>query len=162
MNTTYKPTQLAILLLLRVLIGWHFFYEGLCKILSPAWSAKAYLLDSKGICSGFFHQIAAHPQWLTIVDALNQWGLLFIGAALILGLFSRFACLAAGILLSTYILSHPAGIDLTYALPSEGNYLWIDKNVIELGAIAVLYVFPTGQWIGLDRLRRRRKNEVKS
>ena len=41
---------------------------------------------------------------------------------------------------------------MKYALPSEGSYLFINKNLIEIFALAVLLVFPTGKYIGLDRL----------
>ena len=51
-----------------------------------------------------------------------------------------------------YYLSHPPLIGVKYALPSEGSYLFINKNLIEVFALAVLLVFPTGKHIGLDRL----------
>ena len=41
--------QLYGLVTLRVLIGWHFLYEGISKIINPYWSSAAYLLDSKWI-----------------------------------------------------------------------------------------------------------------
>ena len=34
----------------------------------------------------------------------------------------------------------------------EGSYLLVNKNLIELAALAVLWLFPTGKIIGLDRL----------
>ena len=37
------------LVTLRFLIGWHFLYEGISKLLNPYWSSAAYLLDSKWI-----------------------------------------------------------------------------------------------------------------
>jgi thiosulfate dehydrogenase [quinone] large subunit len=36
-------------------------------------------------------------------------------------------------------------------MPFEGSYFWIDKNVIELAALGVLYVFPSARVIGIDR-----------
>ena len=39
--------QLYGLVTLRVLIGWHFLYEGISKVINPYWSSAAYLLDSK-------------------------------------------------------------------------------------------------------------------
>jgi thiosulfate dehydrogenase [quinone] large subunit len=42
-----------------------------------------------------------------------------------------------------------------YALPSEGSYLFINKNLIELFALGVLMVFPSSQRWGLDGLLKR-------
>ena len=40
----YTSWQTAILVVLRVFIGWHFLYEGLVKLLNPYWSAAGYLV----------------------------------------------------------------------------------------------------------------------
>ena len=39
--------QLYGLVTLRVLIGWHFLYEGIAKLLNPYWSSVAFLFDAK-------------------------------------------------------------------------------------------------------------------
>ncbi|WP_262487011.1 hypothetical protein [Geofilum rubicundum] len=36
-----SSTQLTLLVITRVLIGWHFLYEGVSKIANPNWSAYA-------------------------------------------------------------------------------------------------------------------------
>jgi thiosulfate dehydrogenase (quinone) large subunit len=36
-------------------------------------------------------------------------------------------------------------------MPAEGNYLWINKNLIELLTLWVIVLFPTWLTIGLDR-----------
>ncbi|GAG09256.1 unnamed protein product, partial [marine sediment metagenome] len=36
--------------------------------------------------------------------------------------------------------------------PVEGSYLIVNKNLIEMCALFVLTIFPTGTIIGLDRL----------
>ena len=38
--------QLYGLVTLRVIIGWHFLYEGIAKLLNPYWSSAAFLLDA--------------------------------------------------------------------------------------------------------------------
>jgi thiosulfate dehydrogenase [quinone] large subunit len=35
-------------------------------------------------------------------------------------------------------------------LPREGAYMWIDRNLIEIAALGMLYVFPTSKTFGLD------------
>lgn len=144
--------QTTWLVLLRVAIGWHFLYEGLIKLFNPSWTPFGYLMDSKGIFATVFYAIANNPSLLKVVAALNEWGLILIGAGLILGLFTRTATWAGMLLLVFYYFSHPPLVGLTYALPSEGSYFIIDKVVIEFLAMGVLALFPTGSAIGLDRL----------
>lgn len=144
--------QLSMLVILRVLIGWHFLYEGVAKLLNPNWTAIGYLLDSQGTFSSFFHSLAVSTTSVEIVNFLNIWGLIFIGAGLILGLFSRIASIAGVVLLGMYYLSHPPFIGLTYNLPVDGNFLWVDKTLIEMFALLVLFFIPTSRFIGIDRL----------
>ena len=47
-NINYTTMQLFWLVALRVLIGWHFLYEGLVKVVNPNWSSAGYLMDSQG------------------------------------------------------------------------------------------------------------------
>ena len=85
--------QLYGLVTLRVLIGWHFLYEGISKIINPYWSSAAYLLDSKWIFSGLAKTIVSNPNLLGISDFVNMWALTLVGASLLLGLFSRYSAL---------------------------------------------------------------------
>ena len=117
-------------------------------------------MDSEGPLAGMFYALAANSSVLAVVDFLNVWGLILIGLGLILGGFTRIATMAGMILLAFYFLSHPPLIGTSYALPSEGSYLIVNKNLIELFALAVLYVFPTSQEFGLDRLIFGRKKTV--
>jgi thiosulfate dehydrogenase [quinone] large subunit len=153
----YSNRQLTLLVVLRILIGWHFLYEGLSKLVNPDWSSVAFLLDSKGFLSSFFHSLASNPEVLRIVDFLNMWGLILIGLGLILGLFSRISVIAGIVLLGMYYLSHPPFVGYAFSVPSEGSYLWINKNLIEMAALAVLLVFPTWKHIGIDRFIFKRK-----
>jgi len=145
-------TQTWGLVLLRVLIGWHLCYEGIAKLWSDAWSAGPYLADSGGWFAGAFHALAANPALLAVVDSINVWALILIGAALILGLFTRAALVAGMVLLGLYFLSHPPLIDAAYAAPMEGNALFVDKTLIEIAAMWALWLYPTGRTVGLDRL----------
>jgi thiosulfate dehydrogenase [quinone] large subunit len=144
--------QLSILVILRIAIGWHFLYEGLTKILNPNWSSIGYLMDSKGFMSGLFHSMATNANVLLTIDFLNKWGLVLIGLGLILGCFTRIAAYCGMVLLAMYYLSHPPFIGANYALPTEGNYLFVDKVFIEFFSMWILALIPTGKYIGLDRL----------
>jgi thiosulfate dehydrogenase (quinone) large subunit len=151
-QSNLNSCQTTWLVLLRVAIGWHFLYEGLIKLFNPSWTPFGYLMDSKGIFAPVFYAIAANPSVLKSVAFLNEWGLILIGAGLIAGLFTRTATWAGMTLLVFYYLSHPPLTGLSYALPSEGSYFIIDKVVVEFLAMGVLAMFPTGKFIGLDRL----------
>ncbi|MFO7851048.1 MAG: DoxX family membrane protein [Bacteroidota bacterium] len=147
----YNNGQLLLLVVLRVLIGWHFLYEGLAKLVNPDWSSIGFLLDTGGFLAPFFTSLASNPELIKIIDFLNIWGLILIGLGLILGLFSRVSIIAGIVLLGMYYLSHPPFVGYSYSVPTEGSYLWVDKNLIEMAALAVLLVFPTWMQIGIDR-----------
>ncbi|MTB53719.1 DoxX family membrane protein [Lewinella sp. W8] len=153
--TNYTKGQEFFLVVLRLAIGWHFLYEGVVKLWNPNWSARGYLTDSAGPFKDLFYEMGSNPTVLSVVDTANVWGLILIGLGLLFGFMTRWAALGGIILLGFYFLSHPPLIDVKYALPSEGSYLFINKNLIELFALGVLMVFPSSQRWGLDGLLKR-------
>ena len=157
-NSGYSAWQAIALVTLRILIGWHLLYEGAVKLFDPEWSSSGYLLDSQGLLSGFFYLLTSNQMLLRIVDLINIWGLILIGMGLILGLFTRLSIISGIILLSLYYLSHPPLPAYEYLLPFEGHYLIVDKNLIEIFAMVIMLVFPTGHIIGIDRLIGRIRN----
>ncbi len=148
----YTALQLTALVVLRVLIGWHFLYEGFVKVLNENWTSAGFLSESKWIFAPVFNYIVTHPVLLRLVDLANMWGLIFIGLGLIAGCFTRIASLAGVFLLMLYYVANPPFIGYTYTAPAEGSYLIVNKNLIEMVALIVLTLFPTGIHIGLDRL----------
>jgi thiosulfate dehydrogenase (quinone) large subunit len=155
----YPKSKLIPLVLLRLAIGWHFLYEGLVKVLNPAWSSKAYLLDSGGFIKGFFHWIAQHAVVLSITDMMNAWGLSLIGFLLIIGFITRYATIAGMVLLALYYMSHPPLPGISYLLPSDGSYFIINKTLVELLALYVILVFPTAHLVGVERLFKPKNKE---
>lgn len=148
----YSKLQLSALVVLRVLIGWHFLYEGCVKALNENWTSAGFLSESKWIFSPIFNFIVTHPTILRFVDLANTWGLIFIGLGLIVGCFTRIASLSGAFLLLLYYVANPPFIGYKYTAPAEGSYLIINKNLIELVTLIVLALFPTGIIIGMDRL----------
>ena len=148
----YGTFQLSALVALRMIIGWHIFYEGLAKVLSSYWTSADYLSASQWWFSSLFVKIAASPTPLGIVDFLNKWGLIAIGLGLMLGCLTRAATIAGIVLLALYYIAAPPFAGYTYSMPAEGSYLLVNKILIELAALVVLLAFPTGRIIGLDRL----------
>jgi thiosulfate dehydrogenase [quinone] large subunit len=81
-----------------------------------------------------------------------MWGLTAIGLGLICGCFVRWASIAGMVLLGLYYMVNPPFIGLNYAAPTEGSYLIVNKNLIEMAALYILIIFPTSTIIGIDRL----------
>ncbi len=154
-----KTYSSYLLTIMRILIGWHFLYEGIIKVINPDWTAKFYLLGSKWVFAGFFHWIASSPDILKVVDILNSWGLILIGFSLFVGLFLRWASLAGAILLFLYFIAYPPITGYTFGVVAEGNYQWIDKNLIELFVLLVFMVLPARYFYGVDRWISRWKEE---
>jgi thiosulfate dehydrogenase [quinone] large subunit len=158
---TYSKIQLYSLVVLRIIIGWHLLFEGFAKLLNPGWSSAGFLLESQWIMSGFAGWATSNAGVLNVVDFLNTWGLIAIGAGLILGLFSKTAAIFGAILLFMYYLNNPPLTGLEYSVPSEGNYLIINKTLIEAATLFVLAIFPTSHLVGfdlfLDRIKKRNK-----
>jgi len=145
--------QQGALVALRFLIGWHFLYEGLHKLIHPEWSALGFLANSQWIFSGVAEWIISNPGLLNMVDALNTWGLIAIGLGLILGLFTRVASIAGAILLLMYYLFNPPFIGMEMTGPMEGNYLIVNKILIEAVTLLYIAVTPLSRRLGLDMLR---------
>ncbi len=148
----YTGWQLSALVILRVLIGWQFLYEGLVKVVNPEWSAASFLLAAQGPFADLFKSMASDSAVLGIVDFCNQWGLILVGLSLMIGLLSRWACIGGMALLFIYYISNPPFIGLHAPAVAEGSYLIVNKNLVELFALFILFLFPTGKIVGLDRL----------
>ena len=73
-----KRTVKLSLLLLRIFIGWNFFFEGLMKLFLPEWSSMSYLKGSYGFLSGFYHWMASDPNLVQVIDFVNIWGMILM------------------------------------------------------------------------------------
>jgi uncharacterized membrane protein YphA (DoxX/SURF4 family) len=109
------------------------------------------------------HQM--RPSTIELINFSTTWGLIAMGAGLMLGLFTRLSSLAGVIFLAQIYLSMPPWPGLPANPLAEGHYLIVSKNLIEMIALLALMCFPTGQWIGLDALlfgwlRRRRERRA--
>jgi len=147
--------QRGVLVALRFLIGWHFLYEGIHKFLHPVWSALGFLANAQWIFSGVGEWIVSNPAVLNTVDAMNTWGLIAIGLGLILGLFTRIASLAGVLLLMFYYFFNPPFVGVEILGPMEGNYLIVNKTLIEAVTLLYIAVSPLSRLYGLDMLRKK-------
>ena len=148
----YTQLQMVALALLRVVIGWHFLYEGIAKLLKPQWSALPFLQQARGPLAGPYHWIAGNPDVLNSVNLLNIWGLILIGTALIVGCLTRTASAAGVLLILLYYFCSPPFVGYFYSLPSEGSYLIVNKNLVEAAALLVTWAMASGRFYGIDRI----------
>ena len=140
---SYSKKALIILVLLRLILGYHFLFEGIDKLFNQHWTAAPFLLQADWLFSGFFHFLASNESILQLVNFLNIWGQILIGIALIAGLFSRSASIAGAVMIAFYYIAVP---------PFMSGSIFIDKNLLEFFCFLVITVFPTGNIIGLDFL----------
>lgn len=151
-GASLSRSPMIAITVLRVLVGWHFMYEGIAKLTSSSWSAAGYLRQSRGPAADFFRWLAAQPNLLAYSDQITMWGLTIVGALLILGLFTRLSALAGIGFLVLFYAANPPLVGYFYSLPSEGSYLIVNKQLVELGALLVILVSGSGRFAGLDRL----------
>ncbi len=147
----YSNKEIITLTFLRILIGWHFLYEGLIKIFIPGWTAKGYLIDSIGPFASLFKNMAMSESLMPIVDLLNEWGLILIGLSLFLGLLSKPAKIFGILLLSLYYIAYPPFPGTGVEQYVQGNYWIVNDQLIEIGSLLVLLAFPTSYITGIDR-----------
>ena len=147
-----SPLQQVSLVMLRTLVGWHFLYEGLTKLTAPSWTAAGYLKQAKGPLAESFRWLTTRPDLLANADVITMWGLAIVGVCLILGLFTRLASLAGIGFILLFYLAAPPFIGYFYAIPSEGSYLIVNKNLVELAALVVILLTRSGRFAGLDRI----------
>src|SRR5215471_6605831 len=110
-RSQYRLTaaQQTALIALRTVIGWHFLYEGYYKLALPGWSgdgapltrwtSTGYFKGASGPLAGLFRHLV-DAGWVGWIDNTVKIGLLILGLALILGLFTRAACAGAILLLT--------------------------------------------------------------
>jgi uncharacterized membrane protein YphA (DoxX/SURF4 family) len=93
------------------------------------------------------------PQ-LEQANFMTKWGLTVCGCLMIVGLFSQLASFGGAVLLAMFYFSIPPWPGLPPVPGTEGSYLIVNKNLIEMIACLALAVMPTGAWGGLDALVR--------
>ncbi len=145
-------SQSVFLVLLRLVCGSHFFYQGMIKLADRSWSSYSYLMNSEWIFSGVFRWMAETKAVLAVVDAVNMWGLILIGMALILGVFVRFASVCGFLLLGLYYAANPPFDIMGSGAGGEYSFI-VNKQLVEMAAFAIIFLFPTGSVFGLGRMQ---------
>ncbi len=98
--SAYEQAYGVVFAVLRITLGVEFMLAGWSK-LTTDWTAAGYLASASGPFAEWFQSMAGNG----FIDALNAWGLLLIGIALILGFIVRPAAVAGFILMILYYLA---------------------------------------------------------
>jgi uncharacterized membrane protein YphA (DoxX/SURF4 family) len=98
---------------------------------------------------------------LDVANWLTTYGLIAIGACLIVGFLTPLAAICAAAFLTLLYISIPPWPGLPPNPKTEGHYWIVSKNLVELIACLLIAVTASGHWFGLDALcfgaRRRRR-----
>jgi uncharacterized membrane protein YphA (DoxX/SURF4 family) len=148
-----------LLTVIRIAVGWHFMYEGITKIIAGNWSSAPYLAGSRWIFAPLFNAMASNAGVIHVVDFVNEWGMILIGAGLILGFLTRWASLGGAVMLFFFFTAYPPVPGYMISVPVEGSYLWVNKTLIEFFVLLVFVFMEPGLYFGLDRLYSRWKEE---
>ena len=85
--------------------------------------------------------------------------MILVGLGLILGLFTRWAAAGGTLMLFFYFVAYPPIPGYMFGVPVEGSYLWVNRNLIELFALAVFIFISREYHYSLDRLIERWREE---
>lgn len=138
-----EKNQKISLFLLRISLGWLFFYSGITKVLNPEWTAAGYLKGAKTFA--WFYEWLSSSSILPIVDFLNEWGLTLLGVSLILGIAVRLSSLLGALVMLLYYF-----VILDFPHPNPNAFL-VDQHIIFALALLLLAAFRAGRIWGLER-----------
>ena len=78
--------------ILRIMVGWHFLYGGVWKLMQNGqWSCLSYLDGAQGPLAGLFKWMASQGWLVAMGDYAVMGGLTLIGLSLITGVLARIA-----------------------------------------------------------------------
>jgi len=152
-DQSFSGSRLNGMVLFRLLIGWHFMYEGVVKLYNPGWTSGGYLASSEGWFRPLFLWLSSEGI-VAGVDFINIAGLLIVGLTLLFGIWERIGAVTGILLLTMYYLSHPPFPGVS-DIGTEGSYFIVNKNMIEAVGLWILYMFPSGDFFGVKRLLNR-------
>ncbi len=135
-------SQKISLFLLRIALGWLFFWAGITKVLDPAWSAAGYLKAAKTFAG--FYQWLASPAILPVTNFVNEWGLTLLGIALVCGVFVRLGALSGSLLMLLYYIPI-----LQFPYPNVHAFI-VDEHIVYIFVLFVLGSFRAGRIWGLE------------
>tara|TARA_Y100000310_G_C20418489_1_gene685509 strand:- start:395 stop:847 length:453 start_codon:yes stop_codon:yes gene_type:complete len=139
MKRILKP---FFLFLLRISLGWLFFYAGITKVLNPEWTAAGYLKGAKTFTG--LYQWLASPEILPLTDFFNEWGLTLLGVSLILGVGVRLTAPLGALLMLLYYFPI-----LEFPLVGAHSFI-VDEHIVYALALLLLGAMNAGRVWGLE------------
>jgi thiosulfate dehydrogenase [quinone] large subunit len=135
--------QSVALWLLRVIMGWFYFYAGITKVMDAKFSSIGYIKSAQS--AGWLYQWLSNPQILSVVDFLVKWGLTLLGVSLLLGLFVRLSAYLGMLLM--FLLYLPI---LKFPMVGGRSYI-VDEHIIYMAVLWVLVQFRSGHVGGMEK-----------
>jgi len=140
---SYQDLAPLAALVVRLTVGFVFFFAGWAKLTTQGWTATGFLQQATGPFANWYQSLAGSG----MVDALNMWGLTLIGVALLLGLLVRTASVFGIILMGLYYFADFVG---------NTAYGYIDQHIVLIAVFLFFLVGGFGHVWGLDALVERR------
>ena len=134
--------QKVSLFLLRISLGWLYFYAGITKVINPEWSAAGYLKGAKTFAG--FYQWLAGSDILPAVNFINEWGLLLLCISLILGIAVRLSSMLGVALMLLYYIPI-----LDFPYPNPNSFL-VDQHIIFILVLILFVNLRAGRIWGLE------------
>jgi len=135
--------QKLSIFLLRVSLGWLFFYAGISKIFKSDWTSAGYIKSAKNFI--WFYEWLLSPDILPTVNFLNKWGLTLLGISLILGIMVRLSSALGTFLMLAYYL-----VILDFPYPNPNSFL-VDQHIIFIFVLILFFSLKAGRVWGLEQ-----------
>ncbi len=137
-----KPQRVSVFIL-RIVMGWMYLYAGVTHALDSKFSAAGYIKGATSFVG--LYQWLMSPQILPVVDFMVKWGLILLGASLLLGLFVRISSYLGMVLMFLFYLPI-----LNFPMVGAHSYL-VDEHIIYMAGLLVLASFKAGHVWGLEK-----------
>ena len=138
--------------ILRITIGWLFFYEGIEALLDPNWSLKTFIQNPHSF-TYFYTYLLNNPSMLLSLGYIVKGALVVIGAMLILGLFVRIASIV-GIAIMAFFYFPLLAFPYVSGDSIMGSYYIIDSHIIYALVLIYMYFARAGEYFGLGTMFR--------
>lgn len=136
--------QKALVLSMRIMLGWVFLYAGYRQIfLTENWSAAGFLKDAKTFQD--FYALFSSPEVVPYVSVLVKWGHLLIGLSLVTGLMVRISASFGALLMIMYYFPR---LDFPYVTNVQ-NFI-IEYHLVYALVLVFLAAVHAGRIWGLD------------
>ena len=149
METKTTKAMTVLLQLLRIVVGWHFLYEGVWKLMQGGqWSCLSYLDGAQGPLAAVFKWMGTQPWLVATGDYAVMGGLVLIGLSLITGVLARLAAFFAILLMAMFYTAQPPEPFATAMSGADGRFFLFERNAIEAMALLAIVVIPSwGGWL---------------